>query len=98
MRKQPMYTIPGTESSSHPIWPPRIRMLYNIFSQPMTIVQLKELAFTTYKWAPNMVAQVLAAGEGRYFYYVTRTGNWTRLQVTFPTISKEKGIESEVGV
>lgn len=83
MRKPPTYTPPGVESVSHPVWPPRIRMLYNIFLQPMTIKQLRELAFVTYKWPPNMVTQVLAAGEGKYFHYITSTGNWTRLQVTF---------------
>lgn len=76
----------GCEPLNDPIWKERIEILSKLFDGPMTIEELTIKARPETRWDQSVVKNILAAGEGKNFYYsvngfeyrnvVTPGGRW----------------------
>ena len=59
----------GGEPFTDPVWKQRIDVLSKLFDGPMTILELATKARPENKWDESMVKNILAAGDGKNFYY-----------------------------
>jgi len=64
------------EPMKDPVWKVRAATLADIMNVPMSPKQVLDEAARWMQWAPWLTVQVLAAGEGKKFYFMD--GKWRK--------------------